>query len=130
NPLVAVTHTELPHGAVAFGGVVVAASLTHAVAGRLGLTGVPAALALVAIAALVGAVLRLAIIRPFFRSGTVPVVAAYGLVAAGRWVPPLDLLVFVALHALAVAVLHRQAVARHDLRTARAVLFPPRVAMV
>ena len=133
NPLVATAHATLPRGAVAFGTVVIAASLTHAASsqpaafpdGRL----VPALLFGVMLAVVAG-VLRLSVIRPFFRSAIIPLVAAYGVVAAGRWWRPVDLLVFVALHTVAIAVLHRQAVARYDLRTARAVQFPLRIVFV
>lgn len=134
NPLVAVTHADLPPGGLALATVVIAASGTHALApatGPLATLG-PAAPAAGFVLSLVvvAVVLRLGVIRPFFRSAVVPVVAAYGLVAAGRWAPPADLLVFVGLHMVAVAALHRQALARHDLRTARAVQFPLRVVLV
>jgi hypothetical protein len=137
NPLVAVSHAVLPPGAVAFGAVVVAASLTHAAwrhpawRSTFGFLGgaAPAVLLGLALAVVAGA-LRVGIIRPFMRSATVPLVAAYGVVAGGPWWPPVDLAAFVGLHVVAVAVLHRQAIARHDLRTARAVQFPLRVVLV
>ena len=91
---------------------------------------VASAVVLVVTCAVVRAALRLGVIRPFFGGATVPLVAAYVTVAAGRWLRPLDLVVFVGLHAVAVAVLHRQAIARHDLRTARAVQFPMRVVIM
>lgn len=137
NPLVTAAHATLSSNAVTFGAVVIAASLTHAAAPRaatLAGHGVVAraapVLLFVALVAVVAGVLRLCVIRPFFRGAIIPLVAAYGLVAGGRWWPPADLVVFVALHALAVGVLHRQALARHDLRTARAVQFPLRVALL
>jgi hypothetical protein len=149
NPLVAVAHTAVPRGAVPLGAVVIATSMTHALAGpgaprsdgdsgtrsMVALAGgmlddVAAVTALIATFVVVLVVLRLGVIRPFFASATVPLITAYGTVAAGRWLRPLDLVTFVALHAVAVAVLHRQAIARHDLRTARAVQFPMRVVVL
>jgi hypothetical protein len=133
NPLVATAHATPPRGAVAFGAVVIAASVTNAATSQPG--GLPdggpisALLFGMTLVVVVGA-LRLGVIRSFFRSATIPLVAAYGVVAAGRWWQPVDLLVFVTLHTIAVAVLHRQAVARYDLRTARAVQFPLRVVLV
>lgn len=135
NPLVAISHAELAPGSVRFGAVVVAASLAHAALGyftwRRGIPfGGEATVVFGVALAVVAGVLRLSVIRPFFRSATVPLVAAYGVVAAGPWWRPLDLLVFVALHVVAVGVLHRQAIVRYDLRTARAVQFPLRIALV
>ena len=135
NPLVAVAHAEPPLGAVDLGAVVTAASLTHAALQHpTWLTGLANPISAVVlfgvVLAVVAGVLRLALIRPFLRSATVPMVAAYGIVAAGRWLPPLDVLAFVALHMLAIGVLHRQALARYDLRTARAVQFPTRIVLV
>jgi hypothetical protein len=77
-----------------------------------------------------GVLLRVGLIRPWLYGAVAPLAAAYGLLAGGRWLQPLDLLAFVALHAVAVAVLHRQAIARHDPRTARAVQFPARCVVV
>jgi hypothetical protein len=131
NPLVTVAHAPMPPGALAFGGVVIAASLTHTsrpIASGFAPAG--ALLVFGATLAVVVVVLRIGVVRPFLRSAIVPVVAAYGVVAGGRWLPPVDLLLFVALHVVAVWVLHRQAVARHDLRMARAVQFPARVALI
>jgi hypothetical protein len=149
NPLVAVAHTAVPRPAVPLGAVVIATSMTHAMAGpgapRSDAHGGPRSIAalsggtldditmvpaLIATFVVVVVVLRVGVIRPFFASATVPLVAAYGIVAAGRWLPPLDLVAFVALHSVAVAVLHRQAIARHDLRTARAVQFPMRLVVL
>jgi hypothetical protein len=136
NPLVAAAHAALPGGAVTFGAVIIAASLTHALSQPVGLADpqiVGAATPVVVFAttlAVVAGVLKLCVLRPYFRGAIIPLVAAYGLVAAGRWWRPWDLVVFVGLHALAVGVLHRQALARYDLRTARAVQFPLRVALV
>jgi hypothetical protein len=133
NPLVATAHATPPRGAVVFGAVVIAASLTSAATSQPETLpdggAIPALLFGVTLVVVVGA-LRLSVIRSFFRSATIPLVAAYGVVAAGRWWQPVDLLVFVALHTIAVAVLHRQALARYDLRTARAVQFPLRVVFV
>ncbi|HSK96485.1 MAG TPA: hypothetical protein VK891_07720 [Euzebyales bacterium] len=136
NPLVAAAHAALPGGVIPFGAVVIAASLTHALLHPVArvdpaFVGVATPVALFAAVAVAAAgLLGLCVLRPFFRGTIIPLVAAYGLVAAGRWVPPFDLLAFVGLHALAVGVLHRQALARYDLRTARAVQFPLRVALV
>jgi hypothetical protein len=137
NPLVTVSHAELPPGAVDFGAVVIAASLAHAVWGHpsrpsdIAVNGGSAVILLFGVALIVAVgALRLGVIRPYLRGTTVPLVAAYGLVAAGPWWRPVDLLVFVALHVVAVGVLHRQAIARHDLRTARAVQFPLRIVLV
>jgi hypothetical protein len=136
NPLVAATHATLPRGALALCAVVIGLSAASAldaaeVAMRVRLpVPIAAALLLSTCAGVAGTLLRLALIRPFFHSAAVPVTAAYGLLAAGRWWPPADLLVFVGLHVVAVAILHRQALARHDLRTARAVQFPPRLLLV
>lgn len=136
NPLVAATHASLPHGALLTTAVVVGISATHALGGARttaapGLTALAtAAPLLVVTTATAGTLMHLAMIRQFFRSAVLPVAAAYGLVAAGRWWPPVDLLVFVGLHVVAVAMLHRQALARHDLRTARALQFPPRLLLV
>jgi hypothetical protein len=141
NPLVAVAHATVPRGAVTLGAVVIAASMANALTGPrsaarpgsvpAGLPGdVAPVLALAASFVIVLVVLRLGVIRPFFASATIPLLAAYGIAAAGRWWPPVDLVAFAALHAVAIAVLHRQAVARHDLRTARAVQFPMRVVVL
>ena len=137
NPLVAVTHTNVPRGAVTLGAVVIAASMTGAMTGR-GAAGIDVAalgtvapvIVLAGTLAIVLAVLHLGVIRPFFASATVPLVVAYATVAAGRWWPPVDLITFVVLHTVAIAVLHRQAIARHDLRTARAVQLPMRVVVM
>jgi hypothetical protein len=117
--------------------VVIAASLAHTAwshpAWRSNLEflggAAPAILLGLTLAVTAGA-LRVGLIRPFLRSATVPLVAAYGAVAGGPWWPPVDLAAFVGLHVVAVAVLHRQAIARHDLRTARALQFPLRVVLV
>jgi hypothetical protein len=141
NPLVAVAHATVPRGAVTLGAVVIAASMANALTGPRSAArpdsvpaGVPGdmapVIALAASFALILVVLRLGVIRPFFASATIPLVAAYGIAAAGRWWPPVDLVAFAALHAVAIAVLHRQAIARHDLRTARAVQFPMRVVVL
>lgn len=137
NPLVAVSHAVLPPGAVRFGAVVIAASLAHTAwrhpAWRSDLEpfgGAAPAVLLGLVLAVTAGALRLCVIRPFFRSAIVPLVAAYGAVAAAPWWPPVHLVAFVGLHVVAVAVLHRQAIARHDLRTARAVQFPLRVVLV
>jgi hypothetical protein len=131
NPLVTVAHASLPRGAVGFAAVVIAASLTHAALQRAQLDGPATAVLLFAvILAGVAGALRLAVIRPFLRSTTVPLMAAYGVTAAGRWLPPVDLIAFVTLHVVAVGILHRQTLARYDLRTARAVQFPLRVVFV
>jgi hypothetical protein len=132
NPLVAAAHAALPGSAVPFGAVIVAVSLTAALApsGPAPAGGALSPAVFIALLAVVTGLLRLSVLRPFFRGAVIPLVAAYGLVAAGRWWRPLDLVVFVALHALAVGVLHRQALARYDLRTARAVQFPLRVTLV
>ena len=141
NPLVAVAHATLPRGAITLGAVVIAASMANALTGPRTAArpaSLPAGMPddvtpLVALAAsfvIVMVVLRLGVIRPFFASATIPLLAAYGIVAAGRWWPPVDLVAFVALHNVAIAVLHRQAIARHDLRTARAVQFPMRVVVL
>lgn len=136
DPVVAGTHAAPPDGAAAFTAVLIAAVLTLGRADPLWPPVVRAAgavaepVTLLVTAVLVTAVLRASIIRPFFRAATLPVVAAYGLLASGRWLAPLDLLVFVALHVVAVVLLHRQALARHDLRTARALQFLPRLGLV
>ena len=123
NPVVNAAHAALPHPALWLTAVVAGLAL----AGHAPTPPVPT-LAVATLGA--GAVLRVGIFRPYFTGVLAPVAAAYGLIAAGRWLAPVDLLAFVALHAVAIAVLHRQAIARHDPRTARAVQFLPRTAVV
>lgn len=138
NPVVSTAHAPLPATILWLGAVVVATALGRTVltpdAGTTGAAlvasvfGAAAVLAVLVLA--VGLLLRVTIIRPFFVPAVVPLTAAHGVLAAGRWLPPVDLAVFVILHSVAIAVLHRQAVARHDLRTARAVQLPPRLAVL
>jgi hypothetical protein len=123
NPVVSAAHAALPPPAL---------WLTAVVAG-LALAGharTPAVPTLAVATVVAGAVLRVGIFRPYLTGVLAPVAAAYGLVAAGRWLAPVDLAAFIAFHAVAMAVLHRQAIARHDPRTARAVQFLPRAALV
>lgn len=127
NPVVNAAHASPGQAALWLTAVLVALALTG-VGGEATTAGV--LVRFVAIATVAGAVLRGGIIRAYFRGAVAPLAAAYGLLAGGRWLPPVDLLVFVALHAVAVAVLHRQAIARHDPRTARAVQFLPRLAVL
>lgn len=126
NPLVATAHTPQPAAA---------AWLTAVLMGLALHPGAPGAgageLATAAVAAVAGRlVLRLGVIRAWFTGVLAPLAAAHGLLASGRWLAPLDLVAFVGLHAVAVAVLHRQAFSRHDLRAARAVQLPPRLAVL
>jgi hypothetical protein len=123
NPVVNTAHAALPPPALWLTAVV--AGLTLA-----GHARTPAVPTLAVATVVAGAVLRAGIFRPHFTGVLAPVAAAYGLTAAGRWLAPVDLVAFVALHAAAMAVLHRQAIARHDPRTARAVQFLPRTALV
>jgi hypothetical protein len=123
NPVVSAAHGTLPQAALWQTAVVM--GLT--VASALPTPAVPTFLAAAVAAA---GVLRAGFIRAWFIGAVAPLAAAYGLLAAGRWLPPLDLVVFVALHAVAMAVLHRQAIARHDPRTARAVQFLARTAIL
>lgn len=124
NPLVTAAHTPQPAAAAWVTAVLMGMAL-HV--GRPG----AAALATAAVATVLGrVVLRLGVIREWFTGVLAPLAAAHGLLAAGRWLAPLDLIAFVGLHAVAVAVLHRQAIARHDLRAARAVQLPPRLAVL
>ncbi|MBW3604328.1 MAG: hypothetical protein KY460_05325 [Actinobacteria bacterium] len=127
NPVVNAAHASPGQAALWLTAVLVALALTG-VGGEATTAGV--LVRFVAIATVAGAVLRGGIIRAYFRGAVAPLAAAYGLLAGGRWLPPVDLVVFVALHAVAVAVLHRQAIARHDPRTARAVQFLPRLAVL
>lgn len=129
NPVVSAAHATPGPATVWLTAVVAALALTGA---RVDETWPPlATVTLFALSAAVsGAVLRAGIIRPFFVGAAAPLAAAYGLQAGGPWLRPVDLLTFVALHAAAMAVLHRQAIARHDPRTARAVQFPARLAIV
>lgn len=124
NPVVNAAHVTLPAAALWLTAVVVGVAVARPVAPVL---VVPV---FVAATTAAGALLRLGFIRPWFHGAAAPLAAAYGLVAGGRWLGPLDLVVFTLLHAAAVAVLHRQAIARHDPRTARAVQFPPRCVVV
>lgn len=123
NPVVSAAHVTLPRAALWLAAVV--AGLTIAAT-----TSAPAVPVFVAAATAAGVLLQVGLIRSWFHGAAVPLAAAYGLLAGGRWLQPLDLAAFVALHAMAVAVLHRQAIARHDPRTARAVQFPARGVVV
>lgn len=123
NPVVHAAHVDLPPTAIWLTAVVVGLTL----ASTASVWRVPV---FVAVTAAAGAVLRAGLIRAWFTGAVAPLAAAYGVLAGGRWLAPLDLCAFVGLHALAVAVLHRQAIARHDPRTARAVQFPARGAVV
>lgn len=130
NPMIAAAHAELPPATVWLTAVVAALSITGGLVARA-TTAAPRTLAVFAVVlALAGLVARTGIIRTFFVGALVPLTVAHALLAAGRWLAPLDLLVFVALHAVAVVVLHREAIARHDLRTARALQLPPRIVVL
>jgi hypothetical protein len=126
NPLVSAAHAVHPLAAAWLTAVLVGLAL------HVGGVGAgPQALLTAAGAALAArGVLRLAIIRDWFSGVLAPLAAAYGLLASGGWLAPLDVVAFVGLHAVAMAVLHRAALARHDLRTARAVQLPPRIAVL
>jgi len=119
NPVVHAAHVTLPPTALGLTALMVGL----AVAATASTRAVPL---FVAATATAGVLLRAGLIRPWLFGVVAPLAAAYGLLAGGRWLQPVDLLAFVALHAAAVAVLHRQAIARHDPRTARAVQFPAR----
>lgn len=123
NPVVNAAHVALPPAALWLTAVVVGL----AVAASESTLAVPVFLTATATA---GVLLRVGLIRPWSFGVVAPLAAAYGLLAGGRWLQPVDLAAFVALHAAAVAVLHRQAIARHDPRTARAVQFPARCVIV
>ncbi|HSJ45890.1 MAG TPA: hypothetical protein VK923_14530 [Euzebyales bacterium] len=123
NPVVNAAHVVLPRPALWLTAVVVGLTIA-ATASTL---AVPVFLTATATA---GVLLRVGLIRPWLFGVVAPLAAAYGLLAGGRWLQPVDLMAFVALHAAATAVLHRQAIARHDPRTARAVQFPARCVVV
>ncbi len=126
NPLVTTAHTTYPTAAAWLTAVLMGMAL-HLCAPGTGARPVVTA----AVAALAGRlVLRLGVIRGWFTGVLAPLAAAHGLLASGRWLAPLDLVAFVGLHAVAMAVLHRQAFSRHDLRTARALQLPPRLAVL
>lgn len=126
NPLVTTAHTTYPTAAAWLTAVLMGMAL------HLGAPGTGARpVVTAAVAALAGRlVLRLGVIRGWFTGVLAPLAAAHGLLASGRWLAPLDLVAFVGLHAVAMAVLHRQALSRHDLRAARAVQLPPRLAVL
>jgi hypothetical protein len=123
NPVVNAAHVTLPSTALWLAAVVIGLTVAST-------SSTPATPVFVVTATTAGALLRVGLIRSWFYGAAVPLAAAYGLLAGGRWLEPVDLLAFVALHAVAIAVLHRQAIARHDPRTARAVQFPARAIVV
>lgn len=131
NPIVSAAHAAASPAVLGVTAVLAGYALTAvAVADR---TARPATtlLVLALTTSAAGATLRVGIIRPYMRSTLAPVAAAYGvLLIDARPLWPVAPLVFVGLHAAAVAVLHRQTIARHDPRTARAVQFPARSAVV
>jgi hypothetical protein len=136
NPVVAAAHASPPRGVLLVTAVTMAIAVSQATTGAaaeswpalLGRAG--PVVVLTATLMVTWSALRLAVIREFFRSAALPVMVAYALLAGGRWLAPVDLVVFVALHTFSVVLLHRQALARHDLRTARALQFPPRVLLI
>lgn len=130
NPIVNAAHATPGPAALWLTAVLAALALTGAVATDGPSQPLVQLLQFAAATAITGAVLRAGMFRVYFHGAVGPIAAAYGLLAGGRWVAPLDLVVFVALHAVAIAVLHRQAIARHDTRTSRAVQFLPRTAIV
>jgi len=123
NPVVNAAHVTLPLAALWLAAVVIGLAVAST-------SSAPAVPVFVAAASTAGVLLQVGLIRSWFYGAAVPLAAAYGLLAGGRWLEPVDLLTFVALHAMAIAVLHRQAIARHDPRTARAVQFPARTVVV
>lgn len=131
NPIVNAAHTVAPPAVLGMTAILVGLALTEV--GVADPIAHPATMLLVfaVTTAAAGATLWVGIIRPYMRGALAPMVTAYGVLLAGApplW--PLALVAFVGLHAVAVAVLHRQAIARHDPRTARAVQFPARSVVV
>ncbi|CAN5793055.1 hypothetical protein BH23ACT10_BH23ACT10_28150 [soil metagenome] len=130
NPVVNAAHATPGPPALWLTAVLAALAITGTVAtGSTSQPPVPL-LQFAAATAIAAAVLRAGLFRGYFLGAVGPIAAAYGLLTGGRWLAPLDLMVFVALHALAITVMHRQAIARHDPRTSRAVQFLPRAAVV
>jgi hypothetical protein len=130
NPVVNAAHVTPGRPAVWLTAVLAGLALTSATADGAAATPTWMLLQLTVVTLVAAAVVRAGVIRPFFLGAVGPIAAAYGLLVGGRWLPPVDLLLFVALHAVAIAVLHRQAIARHDPRAARALQFLPRAIVV
>lgn len=130
NPVVHAAHASPGSAAVWLTAVVMALALTGAMSGD-GTTSAPVAVTQFAVIAVTaGLVLRAGLTHAYFLGSVGPLTVAYGLLAGGRWLAPLDLVAFVALHAVAIGVLHRQAIARYDPRAARAVQFLARSMVV